>query len=146
MFQETGQGEKPRIQNLKEVQICKRPDDDLDSTFFLNPAVQIQSCESMPHEIHVLSTTDPCHLCPTTRILCFWGELRPYAPWRRFAVIVLSTLFLIGIGVLAWQFAGHANQWVLWIVGIPVLLFSILGVLVAFWGCNACVMRLYGEV
>lgn len=88
----------------------------------------------------------PCRLCPTVRFVCFWGELRPYAGWRRLAVLIAASIFAIGIPTVLWLTANHPNAWELWLIAVPLFLFSVLGLLGAIWGCNSCVVRLYGDV
>jgi hypothetical protein len=90
--------------------------------------------------------TGPCALCPITRFICFWGELRPYATWRRVVVLLCGLLGVVGIGTLFWYFATREDAWSLWVFGAPFFLFFALGVVGAAWGCNSCVVRLYGDV
>jgi len=87
----------------------------------------------------------PCRLCPAVQFVCFWGELRPHAKWRRWVVLISASIFAIGIPPLLWFSASNPNAWGLWLFAVPLFLFSILGLLGAIWGCDSCVIRLYGD-
>jgi len=54
--------------------------------------------------------------------------------------------FVIGIPYLLWVFWERPNTGALWLLGVPLFLASVLGILVGFRGCNACVARLCGEL
>jgi hypothetical protein len=73
--------------------------------------------------------TGPCALCPITRFICFWGELHPYATWRRVVVLLCSLLGVGGIGTLFWYFATREDAWSVWVFGAPFFLF----VALAWW-------------
>jgi hypothetical protein len=87
-----------------------------------------------------------CHLCSTTRFICFWGELRPYRPWRRVSLLICSLAIACGIAALFHFFFGRPGNWFVWAIAAVMFPISILGMLAAIWGCNSCVVRLHGDV
>ncbi len=87
----------------------------------------------------------PCRYCTIVNTICFWGE-RPQAGWKRPLLLVLSLLINIGLAasmIMAWaQAATHAFFLLL---ALGLWLVSLLGILVAWHGCDACVARLMGD-
>jgi len=86
-----------------------------------------------------------CSYCKVVNTICFWGP-RPQASWKRPVLVLCALPFFIGIPALFWVFLGRQEIGVLWLLGIPLFLLSVLGLLVALRGCNACVSRLFGEL
>ena len=86
-----------------------------------------------------------CPYCPTVNKLCFWGA-RPERPWKRPVLLVLALLLSGGSGALLWMLRDRPNYLLFAAVGGLFLMASILSVLVALHGCDACVARLFGEV
>jgi hypothetical protein len=46
----------------------------------------------------------------------------------------------------AWFVADEPRAWVLWLVCMPLGLLAIAGLASAIWGCNSCVVRVWGDV
>jgi len=85
-----------------------------------------------------------CGFCRTTRVLCFWGMLRPYEPGSRVLLFACSLLLAAGIGVSCWPLDEQTAS--MWILGGILFLVSALGLLVALFGCESCVVRMRGDV
>lgn len=87
-----------------------------------------------------------CWACPAIRRICFWGELTPYRPWER------PVLFLIGLGLFAGAgyfllFTDEAQRSTVVRVLWPLLgVFGLLGAAIAIFGCDRCVVRMWGDV
>lgn len=88
--------------------------------------------------------TSPCPFCPATKAICFWGELRPYAPWRRWVLLACSVLLAVLFGGIMWYFTTKLN-WLLWLISVPMFPVSLLGIAVSISGCERCVVRLFGD-
>ncbi len=74
---------------------------------------------------YAMPQTSPCTFCPATKFICFWGELRPYAPWRRWVLLACSVLLTILFGGIIWFFTEKLN-WILWLISVPMFLISLL--------------------
>ena len=88
----------------------------------------------------------PFSLCPTLRVICFWGERSQYAPWKRTTLLIGSPLMFAAVVAAAWFVADEPRAWVLWLVCMPLGLLAIAGLASAIWGCNSCVVRVWGDV
>nr|AGY30851.1 hypothetical protein [uncultured bacterium] len=86
-----------------------------------------------------------CSYCKVVNTVCFWGP-RPEATWKRPVLILCALPFAFGIPALLWHFWGRPDSALLWLLGIPLFLLAILGLLVGASGCSACVSRLFGEL
>ena len=84
--------------------------------------------------------TSGCAYCRTTELICFWGELRPYRAWRRWVLFGCSLIIIAFFAWLLAYFFDHPNAWTLWLIGLPMLLVSILGIVVSLSGCERCVV------
>ena len=93
---------------------------------------------------HNTPRTGFCPLCPATGFICFWGELKPYAPWRRWVLLACSVLLAALFGGILW-FSSPELHWVLWVISVSMVLISGLGVATSVVGCERCVVRLYGD-
>ena len=87
-----------------------------------------------------------CAYCNTIKHVCFWGARSP-AKWKRPVLFVAAGVFAIGIPVvvvLTWK---GASAWAYTFLSLGAVGFaaSILGVLVAVRGCQACVARILGD-
>ena len=93
------------------------------------------------------NTTSPCGLCRIVRNLSFSGERRPYEPWRRAALLFVCSALLLGCGVLLWAIAPRAEPAAVFlrVVCIAFAPLFMLGIAAGARGCEACVVRLYGE-
>ena len=89
--------------------------------------------------------SSPCHLCPTTKAICFWGELRPYATWRRIIVGVGGFVIAAFCSWFIWQFHARESGLFVWALGLPLGAVGLLGVAASVVGCDRCVVRLYGS-
>lgn len=89
-------------------------------------------------------TNTPCRYCAATRTICFWGEIRQYEPWRRTVCLWCSIALTILFGGVSFLI-GTRPPWILWLLTVPMLLVSLLGILVALNGCERCVVRMYGD-
>lgn len=69
----------------------------------------------------------------------------PHAAWKRPVLVVCAVPFTLGIPFLLWRLNEHPNIFVGWLLGAPLFTLSVLGLLVAFSGCSACVARVFGE-
>jgi hypothetical protein len=78
-------------------------------------------------------------------VVCFWGELAPYAPWKRKLLPWLALSLLVGIAACFYVVRREPNSWVILLVAAPVLLGAPLGIASAIWGCDSCVVRLWGK-
>ena len=92
-----------------------------------------------------MSDASPCRFCPVTRFICFWGEINPYAPWRRSVLLVCSLLLTALYAGVMWFYGGEMNLF-LWLISVPMLLVSLLGIAASLAACERCVVRLYGDV
>jgi hypothetical protein len=79
-----------------------------------------------------------------TRVVCFWGELTPYATWKRRLLPVFSLVPIL-LGAATWYFGGGWGGWLLEVLAGVVLLLGLLGIAAAIFGCNRCVVRLWGD-
>jgi hypothetical protein len=95
--------------------------------------------------LNMHSTSTPCRLCSVTKIVCFWGELRPYANWRRIFVGVAGAAMATFFTWFIWEFNNGGNGLLAWAIGLPMSALGIVGVMAAISGCNRCVVRLYGS-
>ena len=77
-------------------------------------------------------------------ICCFWGP-RPEARWKRPVLLVISAGLTASIAALLWVCLDRADSGPLYLLGVPMLALSVLGLFVAIWGCATCVARLLGE-
>lgn len=86
-----------------------------------------------------------CPLCPVTEGLCFWGELKPYNPLQRKLLPWLSVVALTILAVV-WLEQRQPANWLVWVISTILLAFAATGLASAFWGCNRCVVRVWGDV
>ena len=86
----------------------------------------------------------PCSYCNTVNAICFWGPM-PQKAWKRPALRTLSLVLGSGLCAALWVLWSYEKSWLLIALGILMLLISILGALVSFRGCEACVARLFGD-
>lgn len=91
------------------------------------------------------SQQSSCQYCKVVNTVCFWGP-RPEATWKRPVLLLCALPFVVGIPVLFWVFWERQGTAVLWLLGVPLFLLGVLGLLVGFKGCSACVARLCGEL
>jgi hypothetical protein len=70
------------------------------------------------------------------------------AAWKRTALLVLSVLLIAGTLALAlYAFTSRqGNGNALWLLLIPLLGLSVLGLVVALRGCSTCVGRIFGGI
>ena len=87
-----------------------------------------------------------CGLCATTRAVCFWGERTSYARWKRIMMLVISPLPLALAAALVYVSFGQSGSWFAWVLAVPVAAVGVFGFLAAIWGCDACVVRVWGEL
>lgn len=87
-----------------------------------------------------------CAYCPIVKRVSFWGERTTYAPWKRTVVFIIAAFFVLGISAVLWLGWSRPNMWAFALIGVPLLLVMALGAIVAIWGCNSCVVRMYGDV
>jgi Na+/melibiose symporter-like transporter len=85
-----------------------------------------------------------CAYCSIVNTVCFWGAC-PEAHWKRPLLFLCAIMLLAGITALFW-FHESENATVLYVLGIPLALLAILGLLVAARGCEACVARMFGSI
>ena len=86
-----------------------------------------------------------CSYCTVVNKLCFWGP-RPEKEWKRPSLFLGSLLLCGGFGYLLWLLLGHENYFFFAVLAVPLVAGSVLGIVVAVRGCNACVARLFGEI
>jgi hypothetical protein len=86
-----------------------------------------------------------CALCPITEGLCFWGEQAPYTPVKRLLLPLLSTVAL-ALVVVVWSQREQPTHWLVYVVSTILLAFGVTGLTSSLWGCNRCVVRLWGDV
>ncbi len=87
----------------------------------------------------------PCAYCKTVNIMCFWGPM-PEKRWKRPILLLLSLLGAAGFGSLLWLAWSKATSLLFVVPAALLVAMSVLGILVALNGCNACVARLFGSV
>ncbi len=86
-----------------------------------------------------------CGYCTLVNKLCFWGS-RPEKDWKRPSLFFASLLLGGGFGYLLWLLRSHENYAFFASLAVPLVAGSVLGIVVAVRGCNACVARLLGEI
>lgn len=86
-----------------------------------------------------------CTYCKVVNKVCFWGELTKYKPWKRAFLFFASPIMVFVIPVLLYMARDHSDQWILWALGIPLLILGALGLLVSINGFNRCVVHLFGD-
>ncbi len=86
-----------------------------------------------------------CPLCPVTEGLCFWGELKPYNPWYRKLLPWLSVVALTIVAVV-WLEQRQPPNGLVFVISTILLAFAAAGFASAFWGCNRCVVRVWGDI
>ena len=84
-----------------------------------------------------------CSICPLTKFVCFWGELTVYARWRR-VLIFFGSLLLLCLPLALFLYEGP-DSWMVYGLAAFLTLFSLLGLVSSIWGCNRCVVRMFGE-
>jgi hypothetical protein len=84
-------------------------------------------------------------LCPITEGLCFWGERTSYTPWKRQLLPWLSLAAFTLLAVV-WLEQRRPPDWFIWVISTILLAFAVTGLASAFWGCNRCVVRVWGDV
>ncbi len=91
-----------------------------------------------------------CSYCNVVNRLCYWGP-RPQAKWKRPSLIIISLIAVLGIPTLIWTVplgpssTGLLGTAILFLIITFLWLVGILGVLIGWHGCDACVARLMGE-
>ncbi len=84
-----------------------------------------------------------CKLCTITKFVCFWGELTTYARWRR-VFMFFGSLLLLCLPVALFFYEGPGS-WIVYGLAAFLALFSLLGLVSSIWGCDKCVVRMFGE-
>lgn len=83
-----------------------------------------------------------CNLCPIVNKVCFWGP-RAEKEWKRPGLFVASVLVTaLGSLVFVPNVLDSVAAYVLYSF---ILIMGIFGIVVSFFGCNACVARAFGE-
>lgn len=91
-----------------------------------------------------------CPCCPAVNRLCFWGP-RPPAVWKRPVLWACGALLALGFGALSlWQLVaamkGASTGPGLILLAGALCALGLLGLWVAWRGCEACVARVFGEL
>lgn len=85
-----------------------------------------------------------CRFCTVTSVVCYWGELTTYRPWKRvFAFFGSLALLAISISVVLFE---QPLTWFYVVLALGLGLFSMLGLIASTWGCNRCVVRMFGNL
>ena len=83
-------------------------------------------------------------MCAVTRVICFWGELTPYKRWKRvFAFFGSLALVALSIAVVLFE---QPVTWFHIVLALGLGSFSSLGLIASIWGCNRCVVRMFGDI
>jgi hypothetical protein len=54
-------------------------------------------------------------------------------------------VFTIGVPSILFFAKDHPENWLLWLLGVPLFLLGALGQLISINGCNKCVVHLFGD-
>ena len=94
-----------------------------------------------------------CFLCRTSKAVCYWPVRRAYSPRRRIALFFASLLILLLPGgffyLLATQpvlLLAQTGWWLLLGLSIIGTAMSLMGIAASLWGCNGCVVRMFGTL
>jgi hypothetical protein len=82
-------------------------------------------------------------LCPVTEGLCFWGEAAPYNPWKRTLLPCLS-LVALALVMTVWAQREGPTPWLVYVISTILVAFAAVGFASSLWGCNRCVVRVWG--
>jgi hypothetical protein len=94
---------------------------------------------------NVRSPESDCALCPITEGLCFWGEQAPYTLAKRRLLPFLSMVAL-ALVVVVWSQPQQPTHWLVYVLSTILMAFGVTGLTSYLWGCNRCVVRLWGDV
>ena len=79
-----------------------------------------------------------------TEGLCFWGELTTYSPWKRWFLPWFSLVALALVAVV-WLEQRQPANWLVFVLSTILLAFAATGIASSIWGCNRCVVRVWGD-
>ena len=82
---------------------------------------------------------------PCDRRAVFLGELTPYNPWQRRLLPWFSLVALVLLAIV-WLEQRQPANWLVFVLRTILLAFAITGLASARWGCNRCVVRVWGDV
>jgi hypothetical protein len=96
-----------------------------------------------------VDTETRCRYCSVVSKITFWGP-RPQAHWKRPVLLALSIIGLCGFGAVLWLFRDRwmplGRQDLVLTLGAMLVLLSALGAAVSLNECNACILRLIGNL
>jgi hypothetical protein len=89
-------------------------------------------------------STSACPLCPITEGLCFWGEQAPHDPWKR-KILPWLSMAALALLLVAWVPQDRPPHWLAFVLSAVLLVFAAVGLASSLWGCNRCVVRVWGH-